>query len=130
MIINGLQEFYPTPPTTSLVLTWASILDRPQIPDDMLHKSVTIPYTILYDLFAPLTTSLEPPPGASSGLMFDYNDDVLGIDPSSDLSEPKSEASLPDSRIDADFPDRVVVVPGTDRRTRFGLRNSKITRVE
>ncbi|KAL0632704.1 hypothetical protein Q9L58_008425 [Maublancomyces gigas] len=90
------HEFYPTPPTTSLILTWASILDRAQIPDDMVHKSVVIPYRILFDLFAPVKSRPEPLPGARSALIFNYNDDVLGVDMSSDSSEPESEASQPD----------------------------------
>ncbi|KAL0630645.1 hypothetical protein Q9L58_010507 [Maublancomyces gigas] len=90
--LENEEEFYPTPPTTSLVLTWASILNRAQIPADILNRSVTIPYTVLYDLFAPLTSGLAPPPGVNARLKLNYDDDVLG--PSFRLT--KSEVSIPD----------------------------------
>lgn len=123
------QEFYPTPPTTSLILTWASILDRAQIPDDMVHKSVVIPYRILFDLFAPLKSRPEPLPGARSPLIFNYNDDVPGVDMSSDSSGPESEASQPDLGVDAGYLNRGGVVPASDRVTRLGSRNSGGARI-
>lgn len=98
----------------------------------MLNRSVTIPYTILHDLFAPLTSGVAPPPGANARLKLNYDDEVLGIELSSDPSETKSEVSILDlTRVeDGSYPARAVVVPVTDRATRLSSRNAKVARIK
>ncbi|KAL0632784.1 hypothetical protein Q9L58_008334 [Maublancomyces gigas] len=110
-------EFYPTCPTSSLQLSWASIFEPVNIPADLTDKFVTIPYSILYERLLPFTLANDLPTEWNPSRTFSYDDVVTGLVPSSDPSEPVSEALLPDPRVeDLDFSGRVEPKPLTPMR--------------
>lgn len=48
-VVNDL-EFYPTPPPSSLTLTWRDVMSLNLIPAHVADKSVSIPYTVFAQL--------------------------------------------------------------------------------
>lgn len=91
------QEFYPTPPESSLELSWADILNPDEIPPDLVDKTVKIPFLILHELFTPV---VEDRPRAvwkkKARMKFVRGRGYPGKVVSSDVEEPGSEVSLPD----------------------------------
>ncbi|KAL0633476.1 hypothetical protein Q9L58_007646 [Maublancomyces gigas] len=107
------EEFYPTPPSSVLTLTWADIMY--QVPPQLASKTVTIPFMILHERFRKLVDMASGPPlinDPKPQQLGKWNiTDFPGIVATPDRSDPPSTSEASNEGADPSFEGVAEAVP-------------------